>query len=110
MIDSTRWPSTFRKTSTSPLPTPAIANANHRAHDGSRAIPSEPVPSASRPPAHSAPSGNRASRGVTNAITMIATNDRSASSSPISPKLRPWNAWIWTTRITQMPQYWPNAQ
>ena len=82
-----------------------MANASHSADEGSKAIPIEPVPRASNPVAHKAPRGKCASRGATNAITMIATSDRSASNMPISPKLSWWYAWTCTTRITQMPQY-----
>ena len=52
---------------------------------GRSAIPSEPMPRVIKPIAQSAPRGSGARRGATNAITSIATIDRSASIAPICP-------------------------
>ena len=89
---------------------PAITNAIHSSDEGSRAIPIEPVPSVSSAPAHSTPRGYFTSRGAPNAIARIATVLRSASSSPICPNVRPCVSCTRPTRMTQIPQYWPNAQ
>jgi hypothetical protein len=107
---SSRCPSTLRNTSISPLPAPTITNAIQSAAVGSNAIATAPVPRVISPSAHSAPSGNRASLGVTKAMTAIATSDSAARRSPIEPYERACISWMRTTRMTHRPQYWPKAQ
>ena len=72
-------------TSISAFPTPTSTKAIHSTSVGSRVIAIAATPSVINEAATSAPSGNRVSRGVPNAITSTATIDRRASSNPVSP-------------------------